>query len=127
VDIIEQIDEDASRGQRRGHLGRSQPLGLSDPPERAAFAGQVAFQVLLAVTERVELLEPGLALPSRWGGESQMSQAGAGLQELFERLFQLGLIACQAVLVLAGLDDALPGQNVAIELLDLDPGGRPAG
>ncbi len=92
-------------------------------PERAALAGQVAFQVLLAVAERVELLEPGLALPGRWSRESQVSQAGAGLLELPERLFQLGLVACQAVLVLAGLDDALPGQDVAIDLLDLDPGG----
>ena len=51
-----------------------------------------------------------------------MSQSGAGQLELPERLFQLGLVACQAVLVLAGLDDALPGQDVAIELLGLDPG-----
>ena len=93
-------------------------------PERAALAGQVAFQVLLAVAERVELLEPGLALPGRWGREGQVSQAGAGLLELPERLFQLGLVACQAVLVLAGLDDALPGQDVAIDLLGLDPGGE---
>ena len=62
-------------------------------------------------------------MPGRWSRESQVSQAGAGLLELPERLFQLGLVACQAVLVLAGLDDALPGQDVAIDLLGLDPGG----
>ena len=123
MDIIEQVDQDASRGQHRGHLRRSQPPGLLYPPERAALAGQVAFQALLAVAERVELLEPCLSLPGRWSRESQVGQASAGLLELPERLFQLGPVAGQAVLVLAGLDHALPGQDVAIDLLALDPGG----
>jgi hypothetical protein len=122
VYIIEQVDQGGPQGQRRGRLGRSQPPGLLDLPKRAALAGQVAFQVLLPVAERVELLEPGLALPRRWSRESQVGQAGAGQLELPKRLFELGLVACQAVLVLAGLDDAFAGQDVAIDLLALDPG-----
>ena len=54
----------------------------------------------------------------------QASQAGASLCELLDRLSQFRLVACQAILILAGLDDALPGQDMAIEILDIDPGGE---
>ncbi len=47
--------------------------GSLEPDERALLSrANVAFQVLLAVTERVDLLVPRLALPGRWSHECQV-------------------------------------------------------
>ncbi len=93
-------------------------LGLLDLAEGGALLGQVPLQGLLAVPERVDLLEPGRALFGRWSRERHLAEVSADLRELVERLFQLGLVACHAVLFLASLDDALPVQDVAIDLVD---------
>src|SRR5262249_17884997 len=107
-------------GCRRGNRRRRSPAAGPRPPGRRwpsaarAGVGQPEFELFLLFLQPVELLQPGLLADGGRGRVGELGQAGAGGAELLQGGAEVGAVAGEAVLGLAGGDTALPGQDLLV-------------